>query len=710
MDTSRKANALLHERSPYLLQHAHNPVAWEPWGDAAFARALAEDKPVFLSVGYSACHWCHVMERESFEDEATAALLNERFVSIKVDREERPDVDQVYQLAHQVLTQRGGGWPLSMFLTPDRRPFYGGTYFPDQPRYGSPSFRDVLAAIVDAWTERREDVVTQADELTSTLARVTRLADPGAAGSVADDALERALLRVLPRVDPRHGGFGGAPKFPNTMTQDLLLVGAALDVGGAGARCADATLLTLQRMREGGIWDHLGGGFARYSTDAEWKVPHFEKMLYDNAQLLRLAVDAAGLVRLRGGDDALRGTLLSVARDIRAYLLREMRSPEGFFYSAQDADSEGEEGRFFVWTAAQIEGLVGPADAEVFCAIYDVSAEGNFEHGRSVLWTPRPVDRVAAALGRPVAELVAVAERVRPVLLAAREQRPRPMRDDKCLASWNGLALGALAHLGAALDEPDAVALARDGLYAWRDRAFRNGVLAHAIKDGDAYGTAFLDDHGALANAAVDVFEATADPAALAFARDLLDAVLARFADAATGALFFSPADAEVVLYRSRDAFDHAYPGGVGLALEALLRVATLTGDRGYRAAADRAIALYAADATANPQAMGSVLRAVHRATRGAVEVIVLGDPARHDTRALMATARSVFLPHRALLGAADAASAVALGLDGELVQGRGPAADGAPRAYVCRGTTCQAPVGDGAALLATLRRALAPG
>jgi uncharacterized protein YyaL (SSP411 family) len=710
MDTSRKANALLHERSPYLLQHAHNPVAWEPWGDAAFARALAEDKPVFLSVGYSACHWCHVMERESFEDEATAALLNERFVSIKVDREERPDVDQVYQLAHQVLTQRGGGWPLSMFLTPDRRPFYGGTYFPDQPRYGSPSFRDVLAAIVDAWTERREDVVTQADELTSTLARVTRLADPGAAGSVADDALERALLRVLPRVDPRHGGFGGAPKFPNTMTHDLLLVGAALDVGGAGARCADATLLTLQRMREGGIWDHLGGGFARYSTDAEWKIPHFEKMLYDNAQLLRLAVDAAGLVRLRGGDDALRGTLLSVARDIRAYLLREMRSPEGFFYSAQDADSEGEEGRFFVWTAAQIEGLVGPADAEVFCAIYDVSAEGNFEHGRSVLWTPRPVDRVAAALGRPVAELVAVAERVRPVLLAAREQRPRPMRDDKCLASWNGLALGALAHLGAALDEPDAVALARDGLYAWRDRAFRNGVLAHAIKDGDAYGTAFLDDHGALANAAVDVFEATADPAALAFARDLLDAVLARFADAATGALFFSPADAEVVLYRSRDAFDHAYPGGVGLALEALLRVATLTGDRGYRAAADRAIALYAADATANPQAMGSVLRAVDRATRGAVEVIVLGDPARHDTRALMATARSVFLPQRALLGAADAASAVALGLDGELVQGRGPAADGAPRAYVCRGTTCQAPVGDGAALLATLRRALAPG
>ncbi|MDP3215162.1 MAG: thioredoxin domain-containing protein, partial [Deltaproteobacteria bacterium] len=696
MDTSRKANALLHERSPYLLQHAHNPVAWEPWGDAAFARALAEDKPVFLSVGYSACHWCHVMERESFEDEATAALLNERFVSIKVDREERPDVDQVYQLAHQVLTQRGGGWPLSMFLTPDRRPFYGGTYFPDQRRHGSLSFREVLTAIVDAWTDRRDEVVTQAGELTATLARVTRPADPDAAGSVAPDALERALLRVLPRVDPRHGGFGGAPKFPNTMTHDLLLVGAALDVGGVGARCADATLHTLQRMRAGGIWDHLGGGFARYSTDAEWKIPHFEKMLYDNAQLLRLAVDAAGLVRLRGGDDSLRETLLSVARDTRAYLLREMRSPEGFFYSAQDADSEGEEGRFFVWTAAQVEGLVGPADAEAFCALYDVSAEGNFEHGRSVLWTPRPLEQVAAALGRPVDELVAVAERVRPVLLAAREQRPRPMRDDKCLASWNGLALGALAHLGAALDEPDAVALARDGLYAWRDRAFRDGVLAHAIKDGDAYGTAFLDDHGALANAAVDVFEATADPAALAFARALLDAVLARFVDPATGALYFSPADAEVVLYRSRDAFDHAYPGGVGLTLEALLRVATLTGDRGYRAAADRAIALYAAEATGNPLGMGSVLRAVDRATRGPVEVIVLGDPARDDTRALVATARSVFLPHRALLVAADAASAVALGLDGELAQGRGPTGDGAPRAYVCRGTTCQAPVGDG--------------
>ncbi len=707
MDTSRKPNALLHERSPYLLQHAHNPVAWEPWGDAAFERARAEDKPVFLSIGYSACHWCHVMERESFEDEATAALLNERFVSIKVDREERPDVDQVYQLAHQVIAQRGGGWPLSMFLTPDRRPFYGGTYFPDQRRYGMPSFRDVLLAIVDAWTARRDDVTAQAAELSGALARVVR--HEPSAGAVSPNALERALARVLPRVDPEYGGFGRAPKFPNTMTHDLLLIGAALDVGGLGGRCSDATLLTLRRMREGGIWDHLGGGFARYSTDAEWKVPHFEKMLYDNAQLLRLAVDAAGLMRAQEGDEARREALLSVARDTRSYLLREMRSPDGLFYSAQDADSEGEEGRFFVWTAAEIEGLVGPADAEIFCAAYDVSPGGNFEHGRSVLWTPRPMEQVAAALSRPLPEVVAAIERVRPRLLAAREARPHPMRDDKCLASWNGLALGALAHLGATLDEPDAVAMARDGLYAWRDRALSSGALAHAIKDREAYGTGFLDDHGALANAAVDVFEATFDPAALALARSLLDAVLARFVDADTGALCFTPAEAEVVLYRSRDAFDNAYPGGVGLCLEAMLRVAELTGEESYRTAADRALTLHAAAATDNPMSLGSVLRAVDRATRGSIEVIVLGDPARDDTRAMLAAARSVFLPHRLLVCAPDEASAVAMGIDRELLQGRTTGDGGAPRAYVCRGTSCEAPVGDAPSLLATLRRVLRP-
>jgi uncharacterized protein YyaL (SSP411 family) len=706
MDRSRPPNAHARERSPYLLQHAHNPVAWEPWGDAAFARAAAEGKPVFLSIGYSACHWCHVMERESFEDEATAALLNEHFVSIKVDREERPDVDQVYQLAHQVVSQRGGGWPLSMFLTPDRRPFYGGTYFPDQRRYGSPSFREVLTAILDAWTGRPEEITAQADEVTAALARVTRRA--GDVTAVPDDALALGLARALPRVDARYGGFGGAPKFPNTMTHDLFLVGAALDVAGHGSRCAEATLLTLQRMREGGIWDHLGGGFARYSTDAEWKIPHFEKMLYDNAQLLRLAVDAAGLVRLRDGDDPQRAALLSIATDVRAYLEREMLSPDGAYYSAQDADSEGEEGRFFVWTAAEIEALAGPADAEIFCAVYDVSAEGNFEHGRSVLWTPRPIEKVAAALGRPAAEVVAAVGRVRPKLFAARESRPRPLRDDKCLASWNGLALGALAHLGATLGEPDAVAAARDGLLAWRDWPLADGRLAHAMKDGVPYGTAYLDDHGALANAALDVFEATFDPAALSFARALLDAVLDRFVEPATGDLCFSPADAEVVLYRSRDASDHAYPGGVGLCLEALLRAAALTGERRYREAADRAVALHAGAAKDNPLGMGSVLRAVDRATRGGVEVVVVGDPAADDARALLTAVRSVFVPHRTLVCVRDVADAVARGIDPELVRGR-DGVDGA-RAYVCRGTTCEAPAADADALIDSLRRALKRG
>ncbi len=697
--TSRRANALAGERSPYLLQHAHNPVDWLPWGDAAFEKARAEDKPVFLSIGYSACHWCHVMERESFEDEATAALLNARFVCVKVDREERPDVDQVYQLAHQAISSRGGGWPLSVFLTPERKPFYSGTYFPPERRHGMPSFTEVLGAILDAWTQRRGDVTEQAREVAEALdAHAARARKPGDA---PDDVLSAAVTQVFPRVDLGHGGFGRAPKFPNTMTLDLLMGAAALHLPEVGERAREVVAVTLDAMARGGIHDHLGGGFARYSTDAQWHVPHFEKMLYDNAQLLRLYADGA---RLLGGDGAARHE--ATARAIVAYLTREMTSPEGAFYSAQDADSEGEEGRFFAWTREEFRAVAGD-DADAACAWFDVTAEGNWEHGKNVLWTPRPLAEVAAALGRPEAEVLAAVARSRPRLFEAREKRPKPLRDDKCLAAWNALCLGALADAGASLGEDAWVAAAARCLDAWRSRAWREGALAHAMKDGVAYGHGFLDDHAGMAGAALDVFEANHDPAALAFARELGDAVLARFVDDATGALCFTAADAEVVLYRSRDAFDHAYPGGVGLCLEALLRVAELTGEEGYRAAADRALTLYAASATDNPMGMGSVLRAVDRATRGSVEVIVLGDASRDDTRALLTAARSVFLPHRLLVCAPSEEAAVAMGVDRELVMGRSCGKEGAPRAYVCRGTTCEAPVGDADSLLETLRRVL---
>ncbi|MFO0606780.1 MAG: thioredoxin domain-containing protein [Polyangiales bacterium] len=695
--TARRANALAGERSPYLLQHAHNPVDWLPWGDAAFEKARAEDRPVFLSIGYSACHWCHVMERESFEDEATAALLNARFVCVKVDREERPDVDQVYQLAHQAISSRGGGWPLSVFLTADRKPFYSGTYFPPERRHGMPSFSEVLGAMLEAWDARRGDVTEQAREVAEALdAHAARARKPGDA---PDDVLSAAVTHVLPRADLRLGGFGRAPKFPNTMTLDLLMGAAALHLPEVGERAREVVAVTLDAMARGGIHDHLGGGFARYSTDAQWHVPHFEKMLYDNAQLLRLYADGA---RLLGGDGAARHE--ATARALVAYLTREMTSPEGAFYSAQDADSEGEEGRFFAWTRDEFRAVAGD-DADAACAWFDVTAEGNWEHGNNVLWTPRPLAEIAAALGRPEAEVLAAVARARPRLFEAREKRPKPLRDDKCLASWNALCLGALADAGAALGEDAWVTAAARCLALWRSRAWQNGALAHAMKDGVAYGHGFLDDHAGMAGAALDVFEANHDPAALAFARELGDAVLARFVDDATGELCFTPSDGEAVLYRSRDPHDQAHPGGYGLALDALLRLATITGDARYREAAERAAAPVAATAAANPMGLATVARAADRVRRGAVEVIVMGDASRDDTKAVLRAARGVMLPHRTLVCAASAEAGAAAGIDAHLLEGRSAGAGGAPVAFVCRGTACEMPARTPEGLAATLRR-----
>ncbi len=697
----RPPNRLAAERSPYLLQHARNPVDWMPWGDAAFERARSEDKPVFLSIGYSACHWCHVMERESFEDEGTAALLNEHFVSIKVDREERPDVDQTYQLAHQVLTQRGGGWPLSMFLTPDRRPFFGGTYFPDRRRYGMPSFTDVLRALHDAWATRREEVIAQSDELTALLPRATA---SGPDQTVAlRDVLREAVTRVLPRIDRDLGGLAGAPKFPNTMTFDLLAsVAASGDERAASAR--EALAITLDAMARGGIWDHLGGGFARYSTDIRWHVPHFEKMLYDNAQLARLYLDGARLV---GDRDAITPARCQrVVRETFDYALREMTSPAGTFYSAQDADSEGEEGRFFSWTPDEVRAVVGDDDAAAVCAWFEVTPLGNWESGRSVLHTPASRDDIARRLKRSVEDLDAALSRARPKLMEARERRPKPMRDDKCLAGWNALMIGALADAGATLDEPAWTEAAQRCLDAWRAAAWESPRLAHAMKDGIAYGEGFLDDHGGMAGAAIDVYEATGDAASLAFARALLEAVVARFVDAATGELCFTSSDAEVVLHRSRDPYDHAYPGGAGLSVDALARLAELTGNTTFHEVAERAAGIYAARAASHPMGMASLTRAIDRVARGSIEVIVMGDRARDDTRAMLSAARRVMVPRRLLICVASAEEAVAHGLDPALFEGRVAGPDGAPVAFVCRGTACEMPARSPEALTATLRRA----
>ncbi|HLK37748.1 MAG TPA: thioredoxin domain-containing protein, partial [Polyangiaceae bacterium] len=556
-------NRLAEEASPYLQQHANNPVDWYPWGPEALARARNEDRPIFLSIGYSACHWCHVMERESFENEPIARLMNEWFVNVKVDREERPDLDNVYQLVVQLMG-RSGGWPLTVFLTPDQKPFFGGTYFPPSDRYGLPGFPTVLQAVWEAFRARRDQVDTQAGELARAIAEVAAGEARAAGGALAPELLARAGAKLEAKFDDVHGGFGGRPKFPNTTALGVLL--RAGDV----ARVRKA----LDAMRAGGIWDHLGSGFHRYSTDERWLVPHFEKMLYDNAQLLRLYADAWRVT----GDAGYEAT----ARAIASYVAREMTAPDGGFYATQDADSEGHEGRFFVWTREQVEAACGD-DAEatrVALAVYDVTAEGNFEgSGATVLATPAPLAAVAGRLGMAPAAVEAALERARSRMLAERERRPRPFRDEKILASWNGLMAGALADAGAAFGDAAMVEAAAKSLsFVERSLVTRDGgtrVLRH-FKDGAVRGPGFLDDHAFVGDAALDLYEATGDARWAALARELGESILAHFADREGGGFFFSPDDGESILVRAKDAYDHAVPSGASIACRLLLRLGAL--------------------------------------------------------------------------------------------------------------------------------------
>jgi uncharacterized protein len=670
-----------------------------PWCDAAFERAQSENKPIFLSIGYSACHWCHVMEHESFEDKATAVFLNEHFVSIKVDREERPDIDQVYQLAHQAITQRGGGWPLSMFLTPDRKPFFGGTYFPNGRRHGMPSFSDVLHGVLDAWRNRHGDVLTQAHDLAEALSHATSTAVVQPA--VPNDVVLTAVEKILPRIDRAYGGFGGAPKFPNVMALDLLAAVGVRNLQDVSTSAREGLAITLDRMARGGIWDHLGEGFSRYSTDARWHVPHFEKMLYDNGLLARIYLD--GMRCVRETDAITSGRCETVVRGIFSWLSREMTSPEGAFYSAQDADSDGEEGRFFVWKLPEISAVIG-TDMPAFCAWYDVTPEGNWEHGHNVLWTPRTLSTVATSVGLSETELTVAVERARNKLWQHRELRNRPLCDTKCLASWNALVISALADAGATLGDSSYIRAAVQCLFLWRDRAFTSTHLAHAIKDNTPYGHGFLDDYAGMACAALDVYEATFDPSALTFARQLMTAVLDRFIDTETQQFFFTSSDGEVVLFRSRDPFDHAAPGGAGLAIRALVRLGELTGTAQFCEASERVVAAYASVTNEHPLGVATISHACDRAWHRALEMIIVGDLERPDTQAMILAARSVYIPHRMLVCVRDAAQANEHGLSPALMEGR-VSVDGAPVAFVCRAATCELPVHTPEALRTTLQR-----
>ncbi len=679
-------NRLAAEASPYLQQHAHNPVDWYPWGPEALARAKAEDKPILLSIGYSACHWCHVMERESFENEAIAKQMNALFVNVKVDREERPDLDQVYQLVVQLLG-RNGGWPLTVFLTPDQKPFFGGTYFPPVDRYGMPSFPKILDAVAEAYREKRGDVDLQADELTQAISKVAGGNDARSTAEVPRDVLARAVAVLGRRFDDEHGGFGARPKFPNTMCLDLLLLhGVTSSDDRALARFRRA----LDGMRDGGIHDQLGGGFHRYSTDERWLVPHFEKMLYDNALLLRLYADGHRVF----GDES----YADVARGIVAYLERDMRAPSGAFFASEDADSEGEEGKFFVFRPKEVRDALAGDDVAIDAALHAWGIEegGNFEEtGATVLHRALPLSTIAVKLGRAPSDVEAALERAKKALFAAREKRPRPFRDEKILTSWNALAIQALANAASAVGEPRWVDLARaayahlrEHLVVSRGDALRAQRLE---KGGVVKGPGFLDDQAYLACAALELHAATGEAGYLRDAERLADGLLADFA-AEGGGFDFSPHDAEKLIAAPRDAYDQAVPSGSAMAMLALLHLGGTVRARfaePARAATERT----AAAALENPFAYATTLRALDQLVRGAVDVFVAGTP--DETKDLALAATSVFVPHlRVIRSPANDPVAPELG------RGR---TDAAGRAFVCVGQTCSLPTSDGTLLRSTL-------
>ncbi|HET7230101.1 MAG TPA: thioredoxin domain-containing protein [Longimicrobium sp.] len=675
-------NRLADETSPYLLQHAHNPVDWYPWGAEALGRARAEDRPILLSVGYSACHWCHVMERESFEDEETAALMNRLFVNVKVDREERPDIDSIYMNAVQQMTGHGG-WPMTMFLTPRGEPFYGGTYYPPQPRHGMPSFRQVLAAVDEAWRERRGDVEQSAGEIRSALAQ-TGAAAPGQSPLDAE-VLERAYAGVARRFEPRWGGLGSAPKFPQPMLLELLLRHWKRTGTPEALRMAD---FTLRMMAAGGMYDHVGGGFARYSTDNQWLVPHFEKMLYDNALLSRAYLHAWQAT----GDDAHR----TVVEETLAWVEREMTSPEGGFYSALDADSEGVEGKFYLWAPAEVDELLGLEDGPLFRRYYDVSEAGNFE-GSNILHTAHGVDEIAAAAGVEAERLRQVIERGRKILYDVRAKRVWPGLDDKVLTSWNAMMLHSFAEAARVLEREDWLEIARRNAEFLTSRLMQDGRLLRTYKDGRAKIPAFLEDHALLADALVSVYEATWDARWVHEARTLADAMIERFWEEDEGAFYDTAKDAEALVVRPRDVFDNATPSGNSAAVMALLRLAELTGEHRYRGVAERALGAMGEYMARVPMGFGHLLCALDYALATPVEVAIIGRRGGEDTRALLRTLHHAYLPNTVLAfaapdGGGDAGAIIPL-LEGRTAQG------GRATAYVCERLACKQPVTDPAAL-----------
>jgi uncharacterized protein YyaL (SSP411 family) len=688
MSEHKHTNRLVNETSPYLLQHAHNPVDWYAWGDEAFEKARSEDKPILLSIGYSACHWCHVMEHESFENEDIAKLMNEHFISIKVDREERPDLDQIYMNAVQMLTHHGG-WPMTVFLTPEGVPFYGGTYFPPEDRYNVPGFPRVLLSLANAYHEQPDEVTRTAVSLLTEMRRVNTITE--STEVLSRDLLDAAYRGVIKNYDRVNGGFGGAPKFPPAMTLEFLL--RVFHQSGA-PEALEIVGHTCEQMARGGIYDQLGGGFHRYATDAKWLVPHFEKMLYDNALLSRLYLHYYQLTRDESARGIVEGTL--------DYVVREMTDAGGGFYSTQDADSEGHEGKFFVWTREEIVAAIGEEEARLFCAYYNVTAGGNFE-GKNILNVTRSVDAVAGAEKVFVDRLQSALDRGRKTLFEIRERRIKPDRDEKILTAWNGLMLASFAEASAILERDDYAEVGRRNARFVLQNLRRDGLLLRTYKDGQAKLNGYLEDYAFFIDGLLNLFEATGEfewfEGAVNLARKMID----EFWDEKDGGFFFTGRSHEELIVRSKDYFDNATPSGNSVAADVLVRLGLLTGEADYVRRAVTVFRLIAKPIQSYPSAFGRALSALDFHLSAPKEIVILGEREAPDTKALKIEVWKNFLPNKVVVQASPSATRQAI----PLLEGRS-FVDNRATAFVCEQYTCKRPVTEPEDLALQLSSAIA--
>ena len=690
--SEQHTNRLIHETSPYLLQHAHNPVDWFPWGPEAFEKARAENKPLLLSIGYSACHWCHVMEHESFENESIAAIMNEHFVSIKVDREERPDLDHIYQSVVQMLSGQGG-WPLTMFLTPEQEPFYGGTYFPPEDRYGRPGFPRILAAVSDAYHRRPGEVTKSIQQIREGLQKLSSLeASPG---ELSPDILTNAARALANNFDMVHGGFGTQPKFPNSSSLEYLL--RYWHVSG-NENFLNMAKLATRKMASGGIYDHLGGGFHRYSVDDHWLVPHFEKMLYDNAQLLPLYLN---MYQITHDEFYAR-----VARETLTYVKREMLAPEGGFYTTQDADSAGEEGKFFVWTKAEVDALLGEA-SRLFCRYYDITGTGNWEHGNNILHLTVSLDQTAKMFNKPLDEVATSLGSSKAILFAAREQREKPFRDEKILTSWNGLMLSGMVQAYSVLGDAEALQAVRNTITFLQGHMLRDGRLLSVYKDGQAKLNGYLDDYAFLSAALLDAFEATFTPTYFDLAQQLINTMLEEFWDAEQWGFFFTGKSHETLIERTKSVYDQAIPSGTSVATTTLLRLYHYTGKAAYLERAEQVLYLVRRHMEQQPFGVGSLLATLDFYVRKPQEIVLIGTPDAEDTQAMLRALHQQYLPNKVLFQIDPqhvTAALAALPLLRDVLAGKAQV-DGKATVYVCHNFTCSLPVTDPEALTALLAR-----